>query len=446
MTPNRDQIEFIVAVIVSILILGGLAVTGLWGLPGKSDAIAPLLPVADHPAILTSATLGQALGLPTDDTNRSEQMPSGGAPSFSRTPSATGTPTISGNGNPSTAITTPTATLARSSPKTPTPVRVVVTTQQRSWVYYHGPAIYVRADTFAPLPLSSFPRPATDDGRGLHWFPTTYQTRAVVDRFIPELVAMRIRWLVILQGMSDWDLVANDYLVAQLVAAGIMPIMRIDRQVGPMDWQRLGWIVARYRERGVRYFQIYNEPNVDDEWGTEAPHSPERFVGYWIQAAEVVAANGGLPGFAPVSPQKDDSDLVFFRAALEELKRLGRFDLANLMWVSVHNYGDLYTHPTDDGFFRYRNYAALVKQVFGGTLPVIITEGGLSDVDAMASVIVPMYQFVASEREPYLLAFAPWLIGNAVGGGHDPRWESAAWFTGTLTQVQPRSVVAQAKQ
>jgi hypothetical protein len=57
-----------------------------------------------------------------------------------------------------------------------------------------------------------------------------------------------------------------------------------------------------------------------------------------------------------------------------------------------------------------------------------------------------MYQFVANQREPYLLAFAPWLIGNAVGGGYDPRWEPAAWFTGTLAQVQPRFVVEQAKR
>jgi len=32
-----------------------------------------------------------------------------------------------------------------------------------------------------------------------------------------------------------------------------------------------------------------------------------------------------------------------------------------------------------------------------------------------------------------------------VGGGHDPRWESAAWFTGTPSQVRARSVVEQAK-
>jgi hypothetical protein len=347
---------------------------------------------------------------------------------------------------PTRTLSVPSPTLIRPRGNTPTPVRVIVSTQKRSWVYYHGPATPVRADAFAPLALSSFPRPANDNGRGLHWFPTTYQTRAVVDRFIPELNAMKIRWLVVLQGMNDWDLVTNDYLIDRLNAEGITVVMRIDRQVGKMDWQRLGWIVARYRERGVRYFQLYNEPNVLEEWNTSDPPTPEQFIAYWIQGAEVIAANGGFPGFSPMSPQQDDSDLIFFQAALDELKRLKRFDLANMMWVSVHNYGDFDgKNFSDDGFFRYRSYDALVKKVFGGSLPTIITEGGLTVSEQMTNQIAPMYQYVTKEREPFLLAFAPWLIGNAVGGGHDPRWESAAWFTGTLSQVKPRRVVEQAK-
>ena len=124
------------------------------------------------------------------------------------------------------------------------------------------------------------------------------------------------------------------------------------------------------------------------------------------------------------------------------------------MWLAVHNYGDFDArHASDDGFFRYRAYDAIVKQVFAGSpsagsvqsLPMIITEGGLGDAAALTNVIAPMYRFVTNQREPFLLAFAPWLIGNAVGGGQDARWELAAWFTGTLTQVRARSVVEQAK-
>lgn len=431
---ERGNAELVFAIVATVVVMIGMALIGLGRASPISDAIAPLIPTQDHAKPLQ------------------EGMNSGGSANLISTivspgkrdgtkASSTMTPTANPNG-----IATPTATLARASVKTPTPIRVTVNTQKRSWVYYHGPATYVRSDAFAPLSLSGLPRPTNDNGRGLHWFPTTFQTRATVDRFVPELVAMQIRWLVVLQGMDDWNMIANDYLIERLIAVGIMPILRIDRQVGEMNWARLGWIVARYRERGVRYFQVFNEPNAPEEWNTGGGYTPERFVAYWIQAADVVAANGGFPGFAPMSPQADDSDLVFFQAALEELKRLKRFDLANLMWVSVHNYGDFDPgHPTDDGFFRYRAYDTIVRKVFGASLPLIITEGGLGDAESMANVIAPMYRFVTSNREPYLLAFAPWLIGNAVGGGHDSRWEPAAWFTGTLSQVRERDVVAQAK-
>jgi hypothetical protein len=431
---ERGNAELVFAIVITIVVMIGMVLIGLGRVSPISDAIAPLIPTQDHAMLLqegidpgTNANLISTVAAPAKVEGTKA--------------SATMTPIANANG-----IATPIATVAQVSAKTPTPIRVTVNTQKRSWVYYHGPATYVRSDAFAPLPLSSFPRPTNDNGRGLHWFPTTYQTRAVVDRFVPELLTMQVRWLVVLQGMDDWNMIANDYLIDQLLKAGIMPIVRIDRQVGEMNWARLGWIVARYRERGVRYFQIFNEPNAPEEWNTGGGCTPERFVAYWIQAADVVAANGGYPGFAPMSPQGDDSDLVFFQAALEELKRLKRFDLANLMWVSVHNYGGFDPgHPTDDGFFRYRAYDTIVRKVFGASLPLIITEGGPGDAEALANMIAPMYQFVTTNREPYLLAFAPWLIGNAVGGGHDSRWEPAAWFTGTLSQMRERNVVAQAK-
>jgi len=433
---QRGNTQVFFAIAVTLLVLIVVSVVGVQGFPDKSGAITPLFPTSSFPTPDHSKPVQQAIGMGSISNP---------------TRSVASTPSAESN---RTGTATPMTTLARPDVKTPTPVRVVVSTQKRSWVYFHGPATYVRGDAFAPLPLSSFPRPTNDNGRGLHWFPTTFQTRAVVDRFIPELTAMKIRWVVIVQGMEDWNMLANDYLIDRLNAEGIMVIMRIDRQVGPMDWQRLGWIVARYRERGVRYFQIYNEPNLIEEWSARESPTPEQFDAYWIQATEVIAANGGFPGFTPMSPQRDDSDLVFFQAALQELKRRGRFDLVNQMWVSVHNYGDFDPrNPTDDGFFRCRSYDAITRNVFGGSpstspgqhLPMIITEGGLGDAEQMAAVIAPMYQFVQNQREPFLLAFAPWLIGNAVGGGHDPRWEGAAWFTGTLNQLKTRSVVRTAQ-
>lgn len=328
------------------------------------------------------------------------------------------------------------------SAREPTPVRVLVSSERRSFVYYRGAATYVRADAFAPLALPEWPRPNSDNGRGLHWFPTTRQTRAVVDRFVPELNDLRIRWLVVLQGLNDWDITANDYLIDRLNQAGITPVVRIEGQVGQMDWRRVGWVVARYRERGVRYFQIFNEPNLREEWSDPGPQTPERFAEFWMQGAQVVAANGGLPGLAPMSPRGDDSDLTFLRAALTELKARTRYDLVNLMWISIHNYGGL----DANGFYRYRRYNAIVRELFGASLPMIATEAGMQNADATAPMIGDAYRFVARARESYLLAYAPWLIGNFVGGGHDPKWEPYAWFIGSPGSPVARTVVERAKQ
>lgn len=414
----HNSLQMLFAIVISMFILTGLAYVGM-----NDFAYVP----------------GQITPIDTTDEELSARMI---VPRVTEAVSSTtvATPKLAANPSPSPTFSRAPTHVAGS---TPTPIRVAVSTHNRSWVFYRGAPIYVRADSFAPLPLASFPRPLNDNGRGLHWFPTTRQTRAVVDRFVPELTAMNIRWLIVLQGMHDWDLTTNDYLIERLSSAGIMVVMRIDRQVGPMDWARLGWIVARYRERGVRYFQIYNEPNVESEWGIDGAHTPERFVSYWIQAAEVVAANGGYPAFSPMSVQDDAYDLVFFQDALKELKRLRRYDLLNLTWLSVHNYGDL--GQPKDGFFRYRAYDAIVAQELNGLLPIMATEGGLGDADSTAQEIGTMYDFVERRREPQLLAFAPWLIGNSVGGGHDSRWELAAWFTGTLTQVRQRSVVDRVK-
>jgi hypothetical protein len=60
-------------------------------------------------------------------------------------------------------------------------------------------------------------------------------------------------------------------------------------------------------------------------------------------------------------------------------------------------------------------------------------------------MIAGAYRFIEQSREPYLLAYAPWLIGNFVGGGHDPTWEPYAWFTGSPSAPAARSVVGRAK-
>ena len=49
-----------------------------------------------------------------------------------------------------------------------------------------------------PMALGDFPRPAGDNGRGIHWIPTGTQSPEVVDRFVAEAKAMKITWVTLL--------------------------------------------------------------------------------------------------------------------------------------------------------------------------------------------------------------------------------------------------------
>lgn len=295
-----------------------------------------------------------------------------------------------------------------------------VRVESKQWVNWGETR--VRSDV-VDIRLSLFPRPTNDNGRGIHWFPTLSQKREVIDRFVPELIAMNVHWVVVLQGLDEWNLDANDYLIDQLNAAGIVPVMRIEAQVGAMNLERLRLVVQHYRARGVRYYQIYNEPNFRAEWADKKQVNAFAFVEQWLPAAQVVAENGGLPGLAPLAPTGDLDDVLFLENALTALVRARRFDMINVMWLAVHNYGGL----DDKGFFRYRRYDTMARYVLGQHLPMLATEGGMGDAQNSTDTIVAAFEHMQA-REPWMLAYCPWLIGNAVGGGHDDAWESQAWF------------------
>ena len=290
------------------------------------------------------------------------------------------------------------------------------------------------------VPLGSFPRPLGDNGRGLHWFPTTAQSRQVVDTYVAELVAMHIKWLVFVQGLEDYELAANDYLVSALVKNGIMPVMRIEARVGEMDLGRLSQVIKRYRALGVPYFQLYNEPNLNREWKNGLAGSADTFASLWLEAATVVVSLDGWPGIAAMSPDGDLSDYDYLRLTLEAIGKRTPREILSRTWLSVHNYSGGLPQDfvgDDGGYGRYRRYAAISRAALGVVLPMIGTEGGPqpsepghpapADPQTQARWIVEAYRSLA-KREPYWLAYSPWLIGNQIGGGTDARWEGAAWY------------------
>lgn len=276
------------------------------------------------------------------------------------------------------------------------------------------------------IPYQAFPTPPGDNGWGMHWMPTVSQEPAVVDRFVGELVRMHIKWLVFLNDGTNIG--ANDYLVEKLTANGIMPVMRLYRSgILPYDGH-VGDLVAHYRPKGVYYYQLYNEPNVNVE-NHQGFANPNQYALTWAAAAREVIANGGLPGIGALSPGGAYNHYDFLDRTLRAIEFNGDSHLLNHAWLSVHNYHG--TRPLDDpdGFLLFRNYDLIVHGHLGRSLPMIGTEGGSyhPNLQADAGLIAWQYQYM-QEAEPYYLAFSYWLLANREGGGHDDTWEWQTLF------------------
>lgn len=271
------------------------------------------------------------------------------------------------------------------------------------------------------IPYQAFPKPPGDNGWGMHWIPTVSQERGVVDQFVAEMVRMHIKWVVFLNdGTNIGD---NDYLVDRLVANGIMPVMRLYRDgILPYDGN-LGAVVRHYRAKGVYYFQLYNEPNVDIE-NQQSFANPDQYARAWANAARVVVENGGLPGIAALSPGGSYNHLQFLDRTFYALEYNGDAYLLNHAWLSAHNYHGTRPYNDPGGFLLFREYDKIVQAHLGRSLPIIGTEGGSYHPDPNVDRQFIEYQYTyMRNREPYFFAFSYWLIANRAGGGHDTQWE-----------------------
>jgi hypothetical protein len=297
------------------------------------------------------------------------------------------------------------------------------------------------ADPMASLALDAYPHPPGDNGRGVHWIPTTKQSNDVVDRFVAEAQRMGVKWVTFLNDGASVG--QNDYLVNKLVSAGIEPVMRLySAKLEPLQGDVEG-MVRHYVGMGVRYFQPFNEPNLALENPDGVP-SVEHYLNAWIPTAQAIVRGGGLPGFGSLAPGGDKNDIDFLDEALSRLKQRGQLGTLDRAWVSMHNY--THNHPIEeradtDGFFKFRAYHRILSQALGRDLPIIGTEGGtfvgehedttLPAIDARTAVSMAgqAYGYMRDQREPWNFAYSFWTIANEAGGGTDPRFSQQALFS-----------------
>ncbi len=322
------------------------------------------------------------------------------------------TPLTIPTNTPVTPTSTPTHT------QTPTPILYITETPVIKPInqYSYGEII----------PFEAFPKPPGDNGWGMHWIPTVKQDPAVIDRFVVEMVRMNIKWVVFLNdGTNIGD---NDYLVDRLVVAGIMPVMRLFRTaLLPYDGN-IGAMVKHYRAKGVYYYQLYNEPNVNIE-NNQGFANPNQYAIAWAAAARQVINAGGLPGIGAFSPGGAYNHYDFLDRTLRALNFFDDIHLLNHAWLSIHNYHGTRPFEDPDGFLMFRKYDEIVRSHLGRSLPIIGTEGGSYSADRNLEIALISYQYTyMGSAEPYFLAFSYWILANQEGGSFDRRWEWQALF------------------
>src|SRR5579864_7457694 len=358
-------------------------------------------------------------------------------------------PTLQRPTAPSTPLRPPTTTTARPwNPFLPDTSTPITPTRPLAPVQKPQAPAPLPTNPHAPLPLGAYPPPNGDNGRGMHWIPTTDQSPAAIDRFVAEAQKMGVKWVTFLNNGADIG--KNDYLVQKLVGAGIEPIMRLwTSTLSPIQGDVEG-MVHHYLNLGVHYFQPFNEPNLNAE-NPDGEASVDRYLDNWIPAAQAILRGGGLPGFGSMAPGGDIDDIQFLTQALDGLKQRGQLGLLDKGWLSMHNY--THNHPIDpvagsDGFFKFNTYHQVLSNALGRDLPIIGTEGGTfvgeqedasmpaADANTVAQWATQAYTYMRDQRAPWNFAYSFWTIANDAGGGSDPRFNAEALFHGDGSQSQ----------
>ncbi|HUS17376.1 MAG TPA: hypothetical protein VM536_20465 [Chloroflexia bacterium] len=232
----------------------------------------------------------------------------------------------------------------------------------------------------------------------------------------------------------DWQ--HADQVVDAAAAEGLTLIARFD---GTPAWARpkestwkyldpdhygdfaafVGAFAARYRGR-VRYYSIWNEPNLSAEWGARRP-DPAAYTALLRQAyAAAKAADPAcivlMAGLAPTLEPPGSDQGLRDTTYLEGVYAAGGSPYFDAL--AVHAYG-FRSPPDDPAGAETLNFARveLMHQVMvrhgDAAKPVLITEGGWNDSPRWALAVRP-YQRIAYTLAAYEKARRDWPWCQAV--------------------------------
>jgi len=165
--------------------------------------------------------------------------------------------------------------------------------------------------------IKDWPRPAGDTGIGV----TASVTQKSIDRWLPEMKEMGIKWVVL--GNDSQELIGR--AAARYRQEGLMPIARPHRKINRKQaWYQLALTC------NSPYIILYNEPEDPREWAGEKRREDywHYFLDKWFHGADAVIAAGCNPGLQVTSP----GDLEAFLWAVDDPA------IWDKMWLALHCY------------------------------------------------------------------------------------------------------------
>ena len=338
-------------------------------------------------------------------------------PLSTATPQSTATPTPTPT-TPPTEVPTPTP-----SPQLPqaTPIPTPITATEIPEPTATPWQMALRED-LPPLALPDWPRPAGDNGRGMHFLSSQYYTPEDVDLQIARLKEMNVKWALVIYGDENMLRIA----APRFRDAGIMVVWRrmLGADVTYYDWGRD--IAILVDEFGMApYMQIYNEPSLPAEW--EGNPDMDEYIRHMLQATQDVYNAGGYVGLQFV---RED----WLVESLDAIKEHGGEQIFERMFFIPHPYG--LNHPPEydadvNAVLGFLPYAEVFEREIGFVPPMIAGEGGWaigSDHDATYPKVTEemhrdwfvalftMFQTgVMPNGDPlpdYFFAFCPWLLSD----------------------------------
>ncbi|MFC1976095.1 hypothetical protein ACFLXQ_06835, partial [Chloroflexota bacterium] len=341
--------------------------------------------------------------------------------------------------------------------------------------------------------LSHFPRPAQDNGRGVHWSPSQYFWGKENWGFWKEqLQAMNVKWVKLLDdgGGSAMG------LVKRLVDINVMPVVRFYKEEpnpGRISARETD-TAKRYVELGAMYFETNNEPDLDLEWVDRKRPANwlDIVVDNFIIEASMIRDVGGyllFPAFGPggrgnpfqLIVQKGRQDILDGNCCLaihnyglgrpldypndainmhgepltpEEWEARGGMWAWEMSYETVNEHRRNLVNPNanimeDSTCFRaFEYFDALVQEAVGHSIPIFTTEGGYNagqragttfGDDARYPKPTPewtgrltddMFRYIEEDGPDYYFSSMPWLIAAARMGVFSPGFENQGpWFT-----------------